>query len=76
MPHDEWGNYCEESFIGAVITGLVVIAALAVILSVPGFVSAAIWGWSNFFRGAGVFWMSLLALAIAIVGLAAIGSSD
>jgi hypothetical protein len=76
MPHDEWGNYYEQSFLASLFTGLVVVLALAVILSIPGWIAAAVWGWTWFFPGASMFWLGAMGVTVIIVTLYAIGSPD
>lgn len=76
MPRDQWGNYYEESFLSSVLFGLFIVVALAVVLSLPGWISAAVWGWTWFFRGAAIFWLGVMGVTLIIVMLAAIGDSD
>jgi sterol desaturase/sphingolipid hydroxylase (fatty acid hydroxylase superfamily) len=69
MPHDEWGNYYEYRLKQSVINGLVLTVVVAFILSIPGWIAAAIWGWSYFFRGAGTFWIVVLIVLFVIDAL-------
>lgn len=76
MPHDAYGNYYDQGFLRNVLEGLVILLALGVILSIPGWVSVGIWGWEWFFRGAAVFWLGAMSLTLIVVALAAIGDPD
>lgn len=76
MPHDEYGNYYDESFLSSLLTGLIILLLLAVILSLPGWIIAAVWGWTWFFRGAGIFWLGVMMVGLTVAILWAIGSDD
>ncbi len=73
MPQDKYGNYCERGYLKSVGIGLGVVIAFVAILSVPGWISAAVWGWTWFFRGVVIFWFSVAVLAVIGEILSSIG---
>ncbi len=65
-----------RGFFTSVFLGFIFMVVLAVALSIPGWIVAAFWGWTWFFRGAAMCWLGVMGVTLIVITLAAIGSDD